>query len=428
LRSNNEIITAKEDNRLLHGIASSDGMYSETTHQDDSFVLGIKGNIWAPLFTGGLSLIASYIMLREVVVDHQNRKGNAITRLLMSMGMADLFFSLGTIMGTFASPAELEYLRMNFGTTATCDTQGFLLTLGFTASPMFVLALSYFYLLIIRYDYPDQSLQRVEFLVHTLLWAVALAVAVAPLVMGMYNNDLETCWITEHPLGCAHEDSNAECERGHGASDYAHVLAFIPLWPCMTMCTITVCCLLGTIRTTTRERRTAQYADTHPMTVTMEMGKGEHLNERFQDEDEGEQEGLYSNIDRQLSRSVAMQAVAYIAVFLLTYSAHLATTLLDWISGEWHQYLEFIAFIITMPLQGFFNCCVFMRQREMQTAEGRLFRMLFCCSGGRNEGKTLEKDALDVSRRGGVTHPNSSASRFFHTEEDGSESVSEWSY
>lgn len=391
-------------------------MYSETMHDpEDSFLLGVKGNVWVPVFTGGLSFFASYIMIREVVVDHQNRKGNAITRILMSMSVANLLFSLGTIMGTFASPSELEYLRLNVGTTATCDAQGFLLAMGFTASPMFALALSYFYLLVIRYDYPDQSLQRVEVMVHTVLWLVAIAVAVVPLVLGMYNNDLESCWITEHPLGCAHKDSDVECTRGHGASDYAHLLAFLPLWPCMTMCTVAMSCLLATVRTRSRERSN---------TMTMESDEGDHYNESFQDEEE-EQEGLYSNIDRQLTQSVAIQAAAYIAAFLLTYGAHLATTLFDCTSGEWHQSLEFIAFVITMPLQGFFNCWVFMRQREMQTREGRFFRMLFCCRGGHNEKQTFQKTALDVSRRGGVVP---SASRFFHTDEDGSESVSEWSY
>lgn len=336
--SNIENTSSETGARILHGFSSTDEMMYE---QEAEGYLPQSYSI-VPLFTGGLSLIASSIIVREVIVDHRNQKGNAITRLLMSMSVAGALFALGTLMSTFASPSELDYLYWNIGTTATCDLQGFLLTLGFTASPMFVLALSYFYLLVIRYDYPDMALHKVEGVVHTLIWLVSLTISMVPLVMGMYNNDMETCWITEAPYECTNVDSNIECERGHGASDYAHVLAFIPLWPCMTMCIVAVGCLYWTVLGT--EYHSAKYTGNR---MAMDGDRAEHF--RVEDDEDNV---LHSTIDQQLSKAVAMQASLYILSFLVTNGSHLAATLLDLWSGTWHQSSQFFAFVVCIPLQG----------------------------------------------------------------------------
>jgi len=61
----------------------------------DNFVLP-KANSIVPVVTGGLSLIGSYIILREVFVDrHNNRGGKAIARLLTSLSIADVLWSGG---------------------------------------------------------------------------------------------------------------------------------------------------------------------------------------------------------------------------------------------------------------------------------------------------------------------------------------------
>jgi len=101
----------------------------------DNFVLP-KANSIVPVVTGGLSLIGSYIILREVFVDrHNNRGGKAIARLLTSLSIADVLWSVGSVMSTFVAPSDLDYIWGNIGNQQTCTLQGFLLCLGYMAPP-----------------------------------------------------------------------------------------------------------------------------------------------------------------------------------------------------------------------------------------------------------------------------------------------------
>jgi len=78
-----------------------------------------------PLVFGFFSAMGSYLILREVIADHQSNRGKVIPRLLMGLSLGDMFFSLGYMLSTFASPSELTYLWGNIGNQQTCTAQGF---------------------------------------------------------------------------------------------------------------------------------------------------------------------------------------------------------------------------------------------------------------------------------------------------------------
>ena len=328
--------------RWLQGVSSTaDATYEGTIETE--WVLHQASSI-VPIFTGGLSVFGAFVILRELVVDHQTKRGNSISRMLMSLSVANMMFSSGIMMSTFASPAGLDYIWGNVGNTQTCELQGFLLILGHIASPMFTTALAYFYVLLIRYGYPDQALQKIEVLVHTVLWIIALTIAVAPLYLDMYNNKFETCWIAESPGGCS-INSNVKCERGNGASNYAHVLAFIPLWPCIFVSTFIAFILYSTTIRDVEEQGTGNY-DGKSTSAIAAARKNQAETTSLRDENPAQ-----SAIDRNLSRAVAIQVVFYVLAFLLTYATNLVVHILG-IFDYHNQALYFTAKVICMPLQG----------------------------------------------------------------------------
>lgn len=96
---------------------------NETTFEEDSSY-GPLGNpvlvAVSPKIPALLSLIASYVLLREVVVDlkaSKARTSKTLLRILFSMSVADIFFSIPWVLTTWMAPAELDYLWGNVGTS-----------------------------------------------------------------------------------------------------------------------------------------------------------------------------------------------------------------------------------------------------------------------------------------------------------------------
>lgn len=105
------------------------------------------------------------------------------------MSVGDVFFSLAYFLTVWPSPSYLPYLDgKNVGTVGTCTAQGFFLWFGRTVSIFLNCALSVFYLLMVKYNYRDYQLKKLEVWVQGGIWLLALAIAVIPIPLEMYNN------------------------------------------------------------------------------------------------------------------------------------------------------------------------------------------------------------------------------------------------
>ena len=85
----------------------------------------------------------------------------------------------------------------------------------------------------------------------------------------------------------------------------------------------------------------------------------------------------WQEISHRGSRKVATQAYAYFMAYMLTYGLTLVQMV--WTAthpDDYHnEVLFFLSYSVCLPLQGFWNCVVFSRNRpEMKTREGILFR------------------------------------------------------
>ena len=143
-----------------------------------------------PKFSSLLSIFGSALIITEVILDHKQgqMRDGATSRILLSLGIADIFFSFAYLLGTIPAPSDLVYIWGNVGNTATCTFQGFILQLGWVSSPLFSIMLAFFFLLRVKYRWTDSRLRRIEPWVHGSIWIFAIFSAILPIPFEMYNN------------------------------------------------------------------------------------------------------------------------------------------------------------------------------------------------------------------------------------------------
>jgi len=221
-------------------------------YSDDGFVRTASESI-LPVVTAFISIASSYIILREVFRDHraeQRQRGGdspsrnsairlPLSRVLAAMSLADIIFSIGLGLSTFVSPNNVEYLEWSFGNTRTCELQGFMIQFGQVSSALFCAVLAFFYLLIIKYRWTDDKLQRLEWWNHAGVWLFTLAVSIFPIPTGLYNSSWGICWLESFPEGCKDSltfgEEEANCTRGDNAHIYALAFTIFPSWVCLVL-------------------------------------------------------------------------------------------------------------------------------------------------------------------------------------------------
>jgi len=337
-----------------------------------------------------MSLICSYVLIREVLVDlksNRARMSKPLSRALLAMSIADIFFSIPWFLTTWPAPAELDYIVWNVGNTATCTFQGVFFQFGLAASPLFSMTLSFFSLLMVRYQWTDHHFAKIESWIHAAIWTCAAALAIFPIPLNSYNNGINLCWIESYPYGCkdsATYGDEADCTRGDNAWIYALTLSLFPNWACMILSAIILLLIYlsvrdiethiaryaGSIRSTNFSRRAAagEAPSRTPACSTTVLGSTPAL----------EDPELHI-IRRERSHAVAKQAMWYTGAFLLTFSLDAVNSVFLYADDTYIPGLDLFAYML-FPLQGFFNFIVFSRtRRDMRTPEGRWLRGIVCC-------------------------------------------------
>jgi hypothetical protein len=360
----------------------------------------------------------------------------------------------------------LTYVRFNSGNQATCTLQGFIIQLGYVASPLFNVTMALFFLLRIRYRWTDSRLRRMEPWIQASIWIFALGCAIYPIPLGMYNNAWEICWIESYPMDCqdSHrygtEANSNPCTRGDNA--WIHALSFqvFPPWICVFCALIFMGMIYATVRRV--EERNTRYGGSHVYrhaaaaaaafsSSAEASGQSQSQHQRQQQQQQQDNSASckssktsrFSSILSSLSRSyaaaashastnstptntasavvveapnnrcsspkpgggeetiintpqrrqrrvvnhqrsdkVATQAMWYITAFFATYLLDFIASICWYVFDLWWFWLDIIAYFL-LPLQGFFNFCVFCRSRKMKSRAGKLARKIVCCLEGK---------------------------------------------
>ena len=374
--------------------------------------MSIFGNLvlvaLGPKLPALLSMLGSYCIIRECVCEirRKTKRGGGscrtLLRALVALSVADLFSSAAWFLSTWMFPSNMKDDAWgNIGSLATCNIQGFLLQLGISAGPCFNTLYAYFSLLMLRYRWRDQDLQRMEPYIHATIWIGSVGLATFPIFLELYNPFGQVCWVEAYPLDCEGD----ECERGGHARPYSIALSIFPVWLCIGLAAVCLYLIWKTVRDT--EDRASQYSfrvailtnrkllaskrannpQQQPSLATKPDGQEMPTNGTVTETSPPETERqkvvkLPSGYEVQRDRSDAVkwQAIWYLLVFMATYFLDLVVYIFLGF-GLWYEGLDWFAYFI-YPMQGFFNFMVFCyrrKQSDMVTWEGQTLRRLLCC-------------------------------------------------
>jgi len=179
------------------GAAAAPAASPVASYYDDDMIgtPADKSSYIVTKFTSFLSLMGSVAIILEVIAERRinanypRRSGASpsIGLILVSTSISDIIFSTTFFIGNWAVPKDAPYMWNALGSTQTCTAQGFFVQLAWTATPCFSLALSVYFLLIVRYNWTQQQLKKLDPYVHGGIWLMALIMAIVPLFYDMYN-------------------------------------------------------------------------------------------------------------------------------------------------------------------------------------------------------------------------------------------------
>lgn len=191
--------------------------------------------VWIMKVMGSLSMLASYFIIRDIVIRYYQRERIRLTsKVIFELSVGDFFGSFfSAVMGTWMVPKE-SGAYMAAGSRASCTAQGVLIAFfyGIAITMNAVLAMLYYYL--VKNDRGDFSrTKRSVRLILGLPLMIPIFLSVMPLIFSGYNyTDASVCGVGEFPLGClVFEDVFPDgCNRGTKAMGMKYIqLSFILL-------------------------------------------------------------------------------------------------------------------------------------------------------------------------------------------------------
>ena len=322
----------------------------------------------SPKISAFLSIVGSCILLSEIIAELRKKRfpnrrsapSRPLLRTLLAMTIADLFFSLPWLLGSWLFPKGDGWQAL--GNLATCQFEAFVFQVGLMATPLFNVTYSIFTLLMLRFEWTDAHLARAEPWVYGIVSLLSFVTAIVPVPLELFNPGYRVCWFGPYPIDC-HDD---DCERGGAIADQlAFAFVVFPAWLCIGLAIMAVAMIYLAVRHL--ETRLLRYASgRRPGTEMVDTS-----------------ERSTASVRRDRSRAVGIQAIWYISAFLLTYALDFISYVLWTFYDRYSDALDFFAYIL-FPMQGCFNLFIFLRSRsELSTSLGRWSRrLLFCqCRG-----------------------------------------------
>lgn len=287
-----------------------------------------------------LSIIGSGYILQYIIRRPEKRR-TVFSRLILGLSTSDLVLSTCFFLSTWPAPVGTPGAYGAAGTTQTCTAQGFFSQGAALCTPIYNGALALYYLLVIRFQWREDQLRKIEPLLHGVPIAFGLGTAVTGLVLDLYNYANWICWIAPLPWGC--KDSarygTSDCERGDNAWVFQWAFLYGPVWFLIAFVALAMLLVYRTVLQA--ERKTKRWT----------------------------QQGSMNAKKRQShSKKVANQGMLYVTVFLLTWLFATLTRILDLIKNRtYFPIVILMAFFL--PCQGFFNALVYLRPRYLRYRE-----------------------------------------------------------
>lgn len=291
-----------------------------------------------PKVTGGVSFVSSAWIAYDVL-SNPDRWTKTYHRLLAIMSLCDMVGSFSFFLSTWPVPPgpDLSWGKTArlwaHGNDATCAAQAVGIQWTLTSHVLNV-ALAAHYLLVVRYNYSERALKKLEPLAWGLALLVGFAATIPGIFLGIYGNTNLWCWIAPDFARCSGAGmSEQECiDR---AFKYRWAFYYGPLWTCIGLVTLLQIALF----------------------VTVWKVEGRSTRWRATGRDR-----------RSQSAQVASQACWYVGAFYVAWLPYTSLTL----TGRWFTsddgFGALLLVVLLTPIQGFLNSFVYRRKQIVRTA------------------------------------------------------------
>ena len=299
-----------------------------------------------------LSIVGSCIIIYLVF----QRKGvtrdveQIYHRIILGLSIMDIIVSVGSLLSPFLIRNDVN-LPLGIGNARTCEMTGFFITF-FVGSCLYNSCLSLYYVLTIKFGISNYTLSRkYEPWIHIILFIIPLAFSIAGIVTDAFNPNvvLGVCLTVPYPWNCPwmqhseEVEQRIQCQRGtRGGPVGAYHLYLTMLGTCISVvCTVIVYW--------TVQRTTARWA-------------------------------TQSEQQSKRRKQVAVQSLCYMLAYLngliwailnsVVGGIHVSGQLsIEELKGNTTLYISSVLMIFFFPLQGFFNCLVYIRPRLLRWKE-----------------------------------------------------------
>ena len=262
----------------------------------------------------------------------------------------DIISSTGYVLSTAPSPRETENVFGAIGNTETCVTQALFIQIGLSCSYFFGVLMLY-YLLTIRFQMTDAVYSKnVEPFVNIFCIVWPLLTGIIGLLLKVYNNIGNVCFIGAYPRGCHHKGSEVECSRGKHYFSFMAIMVGVPLCFLFIFVPTSMAIVYWSVY---KQRFTMEHKWGHVRRKYSLRYKGSsHKNPR-------RNKDLVSLSDDKQTKEVRLQALLYVGAFILTW-------IWPFIGQALKNKKSFSLVMCTQifyPLQGFWNFFIYIRPR-----------------------------------------------------------------
>ena len=141
---------------------------------------------------GALSCVGSAYILQDVLRDPNKRTKSIYHRIMLGLSVMDILSSFfAWFIGSWAMPKGSW--MWTAGNIVTCDIAGFFSGIGYIGSPLYNCSLATFYLLQLRYGWPERRMKAIEKWMHIVPWSVSLVFVITTLATNMFGPFLGVC-------------------------------------------------------------------------------------------------------------------------------------------------------------------------------------------------------------------------------------------
>lgn len=143
---------------------------------------------------------------------------------------------------------------------------------------MYNCSLALYYLLVLRFNWTNERLAKIERYVHGFIITFTVGTSIAGLPLTMYNKVTTVCWVIGYPADCGNSSSSfsdTPCERGNWAWLFGIILFYGPLWICVMLTIIAMILIYIQVRNTFKKNERYLFQRRPSVITSVRPGNGE---------------------------------------------------------------------------------------------------------------------------------------------------------